>query len=248
MPATGAFAGLTSAWLHGLDVDACNPIEAIVPNGEGVSARVGMKIYRSRLSSDEVVVRHGLPTTTPLRMLEDLARRLPLVEATVIADMALHDGLTDLSEFTAFARSRRGGRGLVNLRAVASHSEPKAESPMESRMRMTVVLAGLPRPEAQISVHDARGRFVGRIDLYYQDHHLGLEYDGGSHRESLVQDNRRQNRLLEAGVTLLRFTAADVLSRPDTLVAQVRAILSSAGTRRLEPDISVPSAGTRRIA
>ena len=75
------------------------------------------------------------------------------------------------------------------------------------------------------------GHFAGRPDLYYAEHRLGIEYDGGVHRESLAEDNRRQNRLLEAGVTLLRFTATDVMSRPSLVAAQVRAMCASAGTR-----------------
>ena len=70
------------------------------------------------------------------------------------------------------------------------------------------------------------GQFVGRPDLYYPDYRLGLEYDGGTHRESLAEDNRRQNRLLEVGVQLLRFTAADVLSRPTMITSQVRSLLA----------------------
>jgi very-short-patch-repair endonuclease len=79
---------------------------------------------------------------------------------------------------------------------------------------MLLVLAGLPRPRAQVAIHDASGRFAGRPDLYYESHRLGIEYDGAIHRTALVQDNRRQNRLLGAGVRLLRFTAADVLDNP----------------------------------
>ena len=161
------------------------------------------------------------------------------------ADAALQAGLTQQSTFTAWARSRRGGRGLVNLRAVAAAAEPLSESAMETRLRMVLVLAGLPRPEAQVSIYDLQGRFVGRPDLYYSDCRLGLEYDGAVHRESLADDNRRQNRLLEAGVTLLRFTAGDVLSRPAMVVAQVRALRASAGTRDQELAIPRASAGTR---
>jgi very-short-patch-repair endonuclease len=71
------------------------------------------------------------------------------------------------------------------------------------------------------------GRFVGRPDLYYPDRRLGLEYDGGTHRESLADDNHRQNRLLDAGVTLLRFTARDVLGAPDSIVNLVRRALAA---------------------
>lgn len=97
---------------------------------------------------------------------------------------------------------------------------------MESRLRMLLVLAGLPRPEAQVSIRDRLHRFVGRPDLYYRDHRLGLEYDGGTHRDTLAEDNRRQNRLLDAGVRLLRFTAGDILNTPDVVVGLVRTALA----------------------
>jgi very-short-patch-repair endonuclease len=60
---------------------------------------------------------------------------------------------------------------------------------------------------------------------------LALEYDGAQHRENLTGDNRRQNRLVDAGYRLLRFAAADVLSAPDSVVGLVRRALS-AGTNQ----------------
>ncbi len=54
---------------------------------------------------------------------------------------------------------------------------------------------------------------------------LAVEYDGAAHRESLTADNRRQNRMVKAGFTLLRFSAADVLSAPDSVVWLVRQML-----------------------
>lgn len=92
-------------------------------------------------------------------------------------------------------------------------------------MRLAIVLRGLPRPRAQVSIFDARGQFVGRPDLYYERQRLGIEYDGMGHRDSMPQDNRRQNNLLRAGVRLLRFTAGDVLSNPDSVASQVRVLL-----------------------
>ncbi|TMD07860.1 MAG: DUF559 domain-containing protein [Chloroflexi bacterium] len=83
----------------------------------------------------------------------------------------------------------------------------------------------LPRPQVQVKVYDELGRFLGRPDLYYASHRLGIEYDGGTHRDRLVDDNRRQNRLTNAGIRLLRYTAADLLSRPDQIVGQVRCAL-----------------------
>jgi hypothetical protein len=96
---------------------------------------------------------------------------------------------------------------------------------MESRLRMLLVLARLPRPEVQASVHDAYGRFVGRPDLLYRAHRLVIEFDGGNHRDRLVEDNRRQNGLVGAGFRLLRFTAADVYRTPEAVIAAIRAQL-----------------------
>ncbi|HUE60748.1 MAG TPA: DUF559 domain-containing protein, partial [Acidimicrobiales bacterium] len=118
--------------------------------------------------------------------------------------------------------------GIRTMRRVVELVEPAAESAMESRLRMLLVLAGLPRPRAQVVIHDESGRFVGRPDLYYDRHRLGIEYDGAVHRDSLAKDNRRQNRLLNAGVRLLRFTAADVLGDPASVVTQVRRMLAHA--------------------
>ena len=171
------------------------------------------------------MVSKGLPVTSPLRTVFDLSRRLPLIEAVAAVDMALHRRLVDLVELRAYVGANPRCRGIAQARQATELAQAAAESPMESRLRMLLILAGLPRPEVQVPLHDERGRFIGRPDLYYRAHRIGLEFDGGTHRDSLVEDNRRQNRLLDAGCRLLRFTAADVYNHPDEIIAQVRAAL-----------------------
>lgn len=97
---------------------------------------------------------------------------------------------------------------------------------METRLRMILVLARLPVPEVQATIRKSN-RFLGRVDLYYRTKRLAIEYDGSTHRDSLAEDNRRQNLLINAGVRLLRFTASDIYSTPDQVVGQVRAALAS---------------------
>jgi very-short-patch-repair endonuclease len=63
---------------------------------------------------------------------------------------------------------------------------------------------------------------LGRPDLLYPKQRLAIEYDGGNHRDRMVEDNRRQNGLIGAGFRLLRFTAADVYKMSDAVVMQVR--------------------------
>lgn len=221
LPVEAAFSGRTAAWLHGLDVPACDPVEVTIPRWRGVTRVAGATVSRAALAHQDVVVRRGLRATSALRTVFDLCCRPPLVEAVVVADMALHMRLVSLRVLRTHAATHPRWPGIVQLRRVLDLAEPAAESPMETRLRVLLVLAGLPRPRAQVSLHDERGRFLGWPDLCYPEQRLGIEYDGGTHRDSLAEDNRRQNRLLNAGYRLLRFTARDILREPDTVVALV---------------------------
>lgn len=221
LPPDAAFSGLTAAWLHGIDVTPDDPIEATAPKHAGVSGRAGMMLRRSDLRNDVVTVR-GIRTLSVARMLADLCGRLSLTEAVVVADAALHSGRIRIQELAAWADAKPRRHGIRALRRVIALADPATESPMETRLRMVLVLAGLPRPKAQVPIHDSYGRFAGRPDLYYEAARLAIEYDGDVHRRALVEDNRRQNKLLAVRVRLLLFTAADVLGNPDSVVAQVR--------------------------
>lgn len=198
LPPDAAFAGLTAAWLHRLDVDPCHPIEVVVSPRSGVRSRMGLVVRRGDLS--EVSTARGLPATSLSRTFRDLRRRLPPVEILVLADQALR----------------------LRLGRFHDLAEP-AESPMETRLRWTLLQARLPRPQVQTELRDSDGRFVGRADLYYPQARLVIEYDGANHRDRLVEDDRRQNLLVNAGFRLLRFTAAD---RPGVITALVQRALA----------------------
>jgi uncharacterized protein DUF559 len=222
LPPGATFSGRTAAWVHGLDEACTSPIEVTVPASSDISARSRLAIRRAQLDSTEVVERAGLRVTSVLRTVLDLGQSLPLIESVAIADAALHRRLLSLDALRSGITARDGTRNVVRLRRLVQLVDPLAESPMESRLRTLLVLAGLPRPRSQVNLYDPQGRWLARADLYYAESKLVIEYDGASHRLSLTEDNRRQNRLLNAGYRILRFTAADVLGRPEIVVAQVR--------------------------
>jgi very-short-patch-repair endonuclease len=225
LPSGAAFSGHSAAWLHGLDAVLGSRIEATVPPGLQVRSRSGMTLHRADLLAGEVTKVRGLLATSLLRTMRDLCARSSLTEAVVVVDTALHARRVKLEAIERYVDANSGKRGVAMLRRALPHAEPKAESHMESRLRMRLVLGGLPRPEAQVTIRDSAGVFAGRVDLFYRDQRLGIEYDGSTHQASLAEDNRRQNRLLDAGVRLLRFTAVDIYQRPDEVVAQVRRML-----------------------
>ena len=192
-----------------------------MPEPTGSSRRSGASVRRNVLSTDQIVTQRGLPTTSALRTVVDIGGRDPLTEGVVAADLFLHARLVSIAQLRSYVADHPGTKGIARLRRVVHLAEPKAESAMETRLRMLLVLAGLPRPEIQVSIRDAGGQLLGRPDLLYRSQCLAIEY-GGNHRDRLVADNRRQNGLVGAGFRLLRFTAADVYGTPDAVVAQVR--------------------------
>ena len=229
VPAGSAFSGLTAAWIYGLHhpLPDSVPVEATAPRGVVVSERADLRFLRCKLAAGDVAEGCALPVTSPVRTCFDLARRLPLVAALTAVDAALHRKLLHVEHLRQYVARRPGWRGVSQARCVVDLAEPATESPMETRLRLLMVRGGLPRPEPQVSIYDRRGVFVARLDLLYRAANLGVEYDGTTHRDSLAADARRQNRLLRAGVSVLRYTASDVYNRPDEVVKEVRAELAA---------------------
>ena len=144
----------------------------------------------------------------------------------MLSDTATHRGLTTVARLNAAADRCAGRAGIKTFRRVIHLTEPKTESPMETRLRMVLMNADVPRPSVQVELYDRHGEFLARVDLYFREQRLAIEYDGGVHKSSVAEDNRRQNRLLAEGIQILRFTASDVYNRPLVIVEQVRAMVN----------------------
>jgi hypothetical protein len=87
-------------------------------------------------------------------------------------------------------------------------------------------------PVVNESLYDDDGRFLARPDLRLG--HVLIEFDGSVHRDGdqFVRDLRRQNRLVDAGYTVLRYTAADVYRKPGMITSQIRHALQAPPPRR----------------
>jgi very-short-patch-repair endonuclease len=221
LPIQFAFSGRTAAWILGLDMSPCDPIEATVPRGISVRSRAGIRVRRAALPECDVIQRRGFSVTDPLRTVTDLGSGRDLTEAVVAIDLALHAGLIDEGLLNRHIERSRGVKGIRRLRRAFSLADSRSESPMETRLRVQLACARLPAPEVQVELHDRTGRFLGRADLYYSDVRLVVEFDGQNHKDRIAADLRRQNALLNAGYHILRFTAADLHIR-GSVAAQVR--------------------------
>jgi Protein of unknown function (DUF559) len=236
LPRTGAaISGASAAYLVGADVLPRNaPVEITIPRRSCLSRQAGLSLHYSGLCPSDVVALRGIAVTTPVRTAFDLARWYPLDDAVVGIDALLTH--CDLSVEAVRAYAETGTRlrlhGAARLDDALSLVETGAESPMETRLRLLLVRAGLPVPVLQQRVYDERGEVLARLDIAYIDHMVGIEYDGGHHRDTFQRDLQRQNILHSLGWTILRFTAEDVLRRSPRTVAHVGSVLSARSAQR----------------
>lgn len=222
--------GLSAAALYGTRwIDPRLPAELFRRNGKRVN---GIVIHRDELSSDEVRMVRGIPATTPARTAFDLGRRSPLKTAVIRLDaLAQATGVLALDVAPLLAR-HRGVRGVVQLRAALDLMDGGAESPQETRTRLVLINAGLPKPQTQIVV--PTGRSFYRIDMGYAEFKVGVEYDGEQHWTDPAERTRdidRQAELLARGWLIIRVSADMLRHRPHVIVARTCVALRAAGAQ-----------------
>jgi len=227
MPAGSAVSGLWAAWAWGVDLlpaDA-QDVEITLPRGRTLRRGSGIRARRALLPPVDVVGVDGLAVTSESRTAFDLARRGPREDAVIALDAMVYARLLSRAGLRRYIDAHAGWRGV---RAAVTHLDlavDRAESPMETRLRLVLLDGGLPRPVVNESVCDRQGQFLARPDLRIE--RVIIEFDGAVHRSAQRHrdDVRRQNLLIQAGYVVLRYTAADVYQRPAGIVAEVSAAL-----------------------
>lgn len=193
----------------------------------------GITIRSSRFRTDEVCQVRGVTCTTPARTAYDLGRRLPVTMGVVRIDMLLNATGTPVGAAAAVADRYPGARGIRTLRRTLELVDAGSESPQETRLRLLLVRAGLPRPETQIPVCDDYGRVRRRIDMGWRQWRVGVEYDGAQHftdATAYADDIDRLEFLAERGWTIVRVSARQLRYERSVVITRVGRALERAGT------------------
>ena len=220
----------TAAIVWGFDL-AVEPdgVELTGPNGARVPPGVLLRQHHGlRLTERRAGGYDGIRVSTAVQTVVDCALTLPLAEAVVVADSALRSGHVTEDYLVRAVDARRGTKGAKRLRRVLELADPHSGSVLESLLRVLLVTRGLTPPVSQRVITDARG-FIGRVDLCWPDHRLVVECDGRrwhDPEDARDADRLRDNRLTVASWRVLRFTWAQVVHDPETVVAQVGAALA----------------------
>jgi hypothetical protein len=235
MPPEAFYCGPTAALLHGIPIpmspSTLPSLHVGIPKDVRAVHIVGVSGHSYDVRPDDIVTRDASRLTSVERTWCDLARRLPLGDLVAAGDWLIFRRSPRTSQarlVEAVARYSRQ-RGVKKLRLAATLLNEGAESPRESRLRVEIVLAGLPVPEVNVELFDARGLFLARADLLFREYKLILEYEGLQHLTDPGQWRRdidRTHALEDEGWRIIRVTAED-LRDPRRLLERIRRHISS---------------------
>lgn len=154
----------------------------------------------------------GLLLTSPLRTLFDCAALLTHEALVCLLDDALQRKLLTLGQLTTYAVEHRWNVGAPAFRRALSLSDGRAESPLETLVRL-LVLPTLPQLRPQIELYDEAVRLVARFDLGDEAARFAIEGDGrAGHAGSdmVAKDRRRDRRTVRCGWATERVTWFEV--------------------------------------
>jgi very-short-patch-repair endonuclease len=224
---TGAtLAGQSAAAVLGAQwLDAAAPAEIARADRHG---QQGIVVHSFELADDEVRTVQGIRVTTAARTAFDIGCNLPVAKAVPILDALLNATGIKPADVIALADRHPRARGIRRLRAALELADGGAESPQETRVRLLLVGAGLPKPETQIEFRDLHIR----VDMGWREWKVAVEYDGIQHWDNRYQRSWDIERiaLLEAvGWSVVRVSAEMLSRRPNAIVERVCAKLCERG-------------------
>ncbi|MDR6904727.1 hypothetical protein J2X63_000413 [Agromyces sp. 3263] len=190
----------------------------------------GVRGHRMNLRPGELHLAGPVAVTAPARTWLDLATTgLSVEDLIVAADRILcrRRPLATVHELERMLLRHPGARGIRLLRRAIPEAVEEADSSRETRLRLRLVHAGLPRPTPGFAVVDAVGTTVAVADLAFPDYRVLIEYEGAHHLidgRQWAHDLDRFNRYQELGWLCLRVGARQFDALPATVALIERAL------------------------
>lgn len=206
-------------------------------DGRAGRREAGVGRHRGRVLGDDVTTHCGMAVTSPARTVLDILAAHRLEVAVVVADHFLRAGLMTVGQLEHCAAGHLRKPGSLRVGLLLALVDGTRESVGESRLFVLCWRGGVPRPRAQVEVHDERGRLVARLDFAWPEARVWVEFDGKQkyveHRrpgESVVDAVLREKKREElisrlTGWRCIRLTWAD-LERPQQTAAYLLSVLA----------------------
>jgi very-short-patch-repair endonuclease len=183
-------------------------IHVSVPAGRRHPRRKGITVHR-RSACVEVRVRSGIPVTSPIDTIVDIAPGLTEARLERAINEAAILDLVEPETLRAKLPSRPGARKVARL--LDRHSYVVTETVLEQKLVPIAFAAGLGKPETQVQTEG------GRVDFLLREVGVLVEADGYRfHRTASQQSNdaARHHTHVLAGIVPLRFSHWQIVHDP----------------------------------
>jgi very-short-patch-repair endonuclease len=214
----------TAARLHRLPVPDDGLVHVVVPSPR--ASRGALTRHEFPLRAGDVTRIGQVAVTTRRRTVLDCLGRLPDVQSEALTAWVLTRRLLGPDELARAIAERPGAWGNVRRRRALLDMRAGAASPAERRLHRLLRRAGLTGwlPNEPLSGHLG---IYANADVYFPNVRLVIEIDGAAFHgpDRFQADRTRQNLLVGAGCTVLRFTWEDLTQRPEAVIAQIEASL-----------------------
>jgi very-short-patch-repair endonuclease len=218
----GVASHLSAGWLWGL-LDRCSDVVHLTAlGGRNPAALEGVRIHRPRRPPDRLRWRNGIPLTSPIDTLLDLASVLDAGELEAAVAKAIRARLVSPAGLQAALAAAGPRTGIAELRAAAV--DPRLTRSGNERTLVSVLRS------AELTGFETNVMVQGKeVDVYWPDARLVVEADAyGTHGDP---DTYEDDHVLDAdfegaGIAVLRFTARRISTRPHAVVARIAASLA----------------------
>jgi very-short-patch-repair endonuclease len=166
----------------------------------------------------EIRERRGIPITSPVRTLIDLATDCTNEELEQAIAEAFALRLTNLPSLQRGATTYRGRRGVGRLNALLQTGPRHTRSRPERILLRAIRRAGIPEPETNVTIHG------WEVDFFWREASLVVEVDGYATHSSpraFERDRRKDAELAARGLRVQRFSAKRVRDDLDAVVRWV---------------------------
>ena len=206
-------------------------------DGRAGRREAGVAQHRGRVIPGDVRASGELLITSPARTALDLTTIADVEHSLPVLDHLLHIKALTKGELRARSAEMNCWPGTLTTDLTIRLADGRSESVGESRASHLFWRGGLPRPQLQYEIVNARGELVARVDFAWPEYGVFLEFDGKAKYEKLrkeresvldvvLREKKREEMICRiTGWRCVRITWSD-LHQPHATAAYIRSVLA----------------------
>ncbi|MDR7161190.1 hypothetical protein [Arthrobacter sp. BE255] len=213
---------------------------------DGKPRRRNVVGHRLSFQPGEVVMHDGVRVTSPARTWLDLASLLTVDELIAAGDSVVvahgpdfprpKNPLATIDDLRRMIAAHPGMRGMKTARLAIDEIRIGADSPQETRMRLSLARTSLGEPLLNHVIRNSWGQPAVWPDAAYPDHRIVLQYDGSHHSDprQIRLDEMRRVTTERLGWTEIRVFKEDLEGDKPFVLEKVRAATRRRTNHRAE--------------